>query len=187
MRRRSSHSSSRSSRSSKNSSSRSRSRSRSRSQDSRRSGDEGPSRTIFVNGLEYEMRERDISEFFQKCGTIERINLPKYQDSHKNIGYCHVRFSTPEEADKALQLSGKYLGDRYVKIERAKDHREAEGGGRPGNPHDLTKSFQSPFRCQQLHSICEEPPLHHQREHGGRLLQPMRLDQECQTGLQQYS
>jgi len=78
-------------------------------------------RTVFVNGLEYEVTETDIATFFKKCGVIERINLPKYQNSTRNIGYCHVRFATRDEAKKALSMSGKYLGDRYVRIEMAKE------------------------------------------------------------------
>ena len=100
------------------------SQSSSDSKNSDKSGGDEASRTVFVNGLEYEMKESDIEEFFQACGTIERVNLPKYQDSNKNIGYCHVRFSTKEETQKAMDLNGKYLGDRYVRIEMAKGLKE---------------------------------------------------------------
>ena len=81
-------------------------------------------RTIFVNGLSYESQEEDIKIFFSQCGEIERINLPKYQDSDRNIGYCHVRFSSKSERRKAMKLDGKYLDDRYLKIEKAKGFKE---------------------------------------------------------------
>ena len=81
-------------------------------------------RTVFVNGLCYESTEKDIEEFFKECGEIERINLPKYQDSDRNIGYCHVRFETNSGRRNALKLNGKYLNNRYLKIERAKGFKE---------------------------------------------------------------
>ena len=78
-------------------------------------------RTIFVNGLSYESTEDDVRDFFKECGDIERINLPRYQHSSKNVGYCHVRFSKDRYAKRALKLSGNYLDKRYLRIEMAQD------------------------------------------------------------------
>lgn len=86
-------------------------------------------RTIFVNGLAYESLEADIRYFFEECGEIERINLPRYQNSDRNIGYCHVRFSRRRYARRALRLSGKFLDKRYLKIEMAQDMRSRGFGG----------------------------------------------------------
>ena len=76
-------------------------------------------RTVFVNGLSYESTEDDVKDFFKECGDIERINLPRYQHSSKNVGYCHVRFSKERYAKRALKLSGNYLDKRYLRIEMA--------------------------------------------------------------------
>lgn len=76
-------------------------------------------RTVFVNGLSYESVEADVRYFFEECGEIERINLPRYQHSDRNIGYCHVRFSKDRYARRALKLNGKYLDKRYLKVEMA--------------------------------------------------------------------
>lgn len=73
-------------------------------------------RTIFVSGLSYETTEEDIREFFSQSGAMDKVNLPKYQDSNRNIGYCHITFETREEAEGALKLDGEYLGKRYLKI-----------------------------------------------------------------------
>lgn len=80
-------------------------------------------RTVFVNGLSYESQEDDIRYFFEECGDIERINLPKYQNSTRNIGYCHVRFKKRRYARRAVKLNGKYLDKRYLRIEMAQDMR----------------------------------------------------------------
>jgi len=83
------------------------------------------SRTVFVTGLPYEIEEEQIREFFGECGEIEHVNLPRYQDSNKNIGYSHVRFNDKKALAAALKLTGKYLGSRYVKIEMAKGARDS--------------------------------------------------------------
>lgn len=77
-------------------------------------------KTIFVSGLSYESTEKDIRKFFEKCGEIDKIKLPKYQDSDRNIGYCHITFETQEEAAKGLKLDGERLGGRYLKINWSK-------------------------------------------------------------------
>ena len=77
-------------------------------------------RTVFVNGLSYESTEQDVSEFFSEIGEIEKINLPKYQDSDRNIGYCHVTFETKDQAEKSMEMDGKYLNGRYLKLEWSK-------------------------------------------------------------------
>lgn len=53
--------------------------------------------------------------------------MPKYQDSNKNIGYCHVVFVEKEGAQEvkafltqALKRDGEFLDRRYLKIEAAR-------------------------------------------------------------------
>lgn len=92
-----------------------------RSSRSNSNHDDELERTVFVNGLSYESNEEDVRDFFKDCGDIERINLPRYQNSSKNVGYCHVRFSKDRYAKRALKLSGNYLDKRYLRIEMAQD------------------------------------------------------------------
>ena len=122
-------------------------------------------RTLFVNGLSYESTEEDIRYFFEGHGSIDKINLPKYQDSKRNIGYCHVTFETKEEAEEALkQLDGKYLDKRYLKIEWAQ-------GGRS----KTCKIRFHPSQCQpgpnhQQDCLHQKPPLLDQRRRSRRIL-----------------
>ena len=62
--------------------------------------DELFSRSIFISGLNYDSREEDIYHLFSQCGEIKEMNIPKYQDTQRNIGYGHITFSSPEEKAK---------------------------------------------------------------------------------------
>lgn len=62
--------------------------------------DELFSRSIFISGLNYDSREEDIFHLFSQCGEIQEMNIPKYQDTQRNIGYGHLTFSSPEEKAK---------------------------------------------------------------------------------------
>ena len=64
-----------------------------------------------------------------------RVNLPRYQDSKRNIGYCHVVFATREAANdvgagqQAMKRDGEFLDRRYLKIELARGGKICESKG----------------------------------------------------------
>merc|ERR1711862_384655 len=66
-------------------------------------------RTVFVSGLDYNTSEAEIYNFFAQCSQIELLKVPKYKNTEKNIGYCHVTFMTKEGQENALLLNGFYL------------------------------------------------------------------------------
>lgn len=75
-------------------------------------------RTVYIQGIPFTCKEKDVTDFFKGCGEIVSVRLPKWHDSGNLKGYGHVEFRLASEADKALELSGQYLKDRYVMIER---------------------------------------------------------------------
>ncbi|CAH0550898.1 unnamed protein product [Brassicogethes aeneus] len=68
---------------------------------------------VFVGGLTYKIRERDLEKFFRKYGRIKEVSM-------KN-GYAFVEFDDHRDADDAVyEMNGKDLmGDR-VTVERAR-------------------------------------------------------------------
>ena len=77
-------------------------------------------RTIFVSGLAYTVTEADLKDYFCHCGEIDLIKLPKYKNTEKNVGYCHITFATDAARDEALTMNSSYLKDRYMDIQAAK-------------------------------------------------------------------
>lgn len=61
---------------------------------------------VYVGGLSYRARERDVERFFRRYGRIREISL-------KN-GYGFVEFDDYRDADDACyELNGKdFMGDR---------------------------------------------------------------------------
>ena len=74
---------------------------------------------IFINGIPYQTTEDELRELFGEYGDIQIIKLPKYQDSGRNIGYCHIYYSSPESASKALELDNYTIGKRYLNVSLA--------------------------------------------------------------------
>jgi len=91
---------------------------------------------IFINGIPYETTEDELRELFSKYGDIEIIKLPKYQDSGRNIGYCHIYYSSPESASKALELDNYTIGKRYINVSLANKNFDELNKSEKINPND---------------------------------------------------
>ncbi len=77
-------------------------------------------RTVFVSGISYDSKEEKIRELFQDCGTIEYLNLPRYQDTNRLMGYCHITFKDIKATEQALKRNKSVLDNRYLEISKAK-------------------------------------------------------------------
>lgn len=102
----------------------------------RRGGDRGErggqserTKTIFVGSLSYDTTEDSIRNFFSECGNIESIRIAKAEDG-KPKGFCHIDFSTEEEAEQALAKNGEELDGRTIKVDKTLPR--GSGGSRGG-------------------------------------------------------
>ena len=57
---------------------------------------------IFVGGLDRDVTEEDLKRVFKYAGEVVDVRLHKDPSTNKNKGYAFVRFSTKEEANRAL-------------------------------------------------------------------------------------
>ena len=96
-----------------------------------------PCNGIFINGIPYETTEEELKELFSPFGEIEQIKLPKYQDSGRNIGYCHIYYTSVDSANKALELDNYTLGKRYLKISLANKSSNELNKTKKINPNDV--------------------------------------------------
>ena len=85
-----------------------------------------------MGNLSYQTLERDIQDHFSAAGVVTSVNLMLDKFTGKSRGFAFVEFSTPDEAQKAVDLfHGKDLGGRAltVNIARPREERPAGGGG----------------------------------------------------------
>ena len=66
------------------------------------SGTAGESTTIFCGNLGFYTEEHTIRAFFESAGTVTAVRIAKDAETDRAKGFCHVEFSTPEEAAKAV-------------------------------------------------------------------------------------
>ena len=90
---------------------------------------------LFVGNLSYQTMDRDIQDHFSAAGVVTSVNLMLDKFTGKSRGFAFVEFSTPDEAQKAVDLfHGKDLGGRAltVNIARPREERAPGGGGGGG-------------------------------------------------------
>lgn len=89
---------------------------------------------VYAAGLPYDASEDDIRAFFAPAGTVTGLKAPRFQDSGRLRGFAHVSFASRGEAEAALALDGKYLGERFISVEPAREEGAGGGAGADGPP-----------------------------------------------------
>jgi cold-inducible RNA-binding protein len=92
---------------------------------------------LFVGNLSFNTTENDLQEAFAAHGSVVEANLMMDRMTGRSRGFAFVTYSTPEEAQKAIQaMHGAQLDGRAltVNIARPKEERPAGGGGGSRGP-----------------------------------------------------
>lgn len=112
---------------------------------------------------------------------ITEIKLPRYQDTGRCRGYAHVTFKDPLAFKRALSLSGKKLGTRYLDI------MESAGKNNAPNPTDTASIAEAmPADCKTL--FVKNLPYSFKEDDLGDRFRPfgeveeIRLTKNWQTG-----
>ena len=90
-------------------------------------------RRLFVGNLPYQVVDRDLEDHFRPAGVVTSVNVMLDRETGRSRGFAFVEFSTPEEAEKAVELfHGKELAGRQLTVNSARPREERSGGGGGG-------------------------------------------------------
>jgi RNA recognition motif-containing protein len=90
---------------------------------------------LFVGNLSFQTMEQDIQDFFAQAGNVTSVNLMFDKFTGKSRGFAFVELSSPEEANKAVEMfNGKELQGRplTVNVARPREERARPSGGGGG-------------------------------------------------------
>ena len=80
---------------------------------------------LFVGNLSYQTQERDLQDHFSAAGVVTNVNLMLDRVTGKSRGFAFVEFSTPDEANRAVEMfHGKDLGGRALTVNIARPREE---------------------------------------------------------------
>eukprot|EP01097_Dermamoeba_algensis_P001678 TRINITY_DN1630_c0_g1_i2.p1 TRINITY_DN1630_c0_g1~~TRINITY_DN1630_c0_g1_i2.p1 ORF type:complete len:288 (-),score=75.21 TRINITY_DN1630_c0_g1_i2:513-1376(-) len=97
-----------------------------------------PPFVAFLRNLAYDATEQDVGEFFDSCGKITRVHLPKDPKDNKPKGFGYVEFEEQEGLKAALLLDDKDFYGRSLRVaigkrsseDRRRNDRPGGRGGR---------------------------------------------------------
>ena len=95
------------------------------------------STTVFVGNLSFNTTENDLQDAFAAHGQVVEATLMMDRMTGRSRGFAFVTYSTPEEAQKAIEaMNGAQIDGRAltVNIARPKEERPPGGGGRDRGP-----------------------------------------------------
>jgi len=85
---------------------------------------------IFVGGIDADMAEDEIVEYFTRFGPVEGIECPFDHQKGRRREFCFVIFNTEEAAEAAITEPKQIIGNKQCDIKKAQPQRNggAQGG-----------------------------------------------------------
>ena len=88
---------------------------------------------LYVGNFPYSVDEAQLRKLFSEYGDISELAMIMDRETGRPKGFAFITFATQQAAEKALDLNGRDLGGRPLKVNVAMDReRSGGGGGRPG-------------------------------------------------------
>lgn len=99
--------------------------------DPKRANPKPPMKKVFVGGVDPDMSEADIREFFVKFGKIDSVELPFDKMKGARRKFCFIEFETEAGANAVLDKGTHSLGSKDVQVKKATPPQSQQRGG-PG-------------------------------------------------------
>ncbi|XP_054710696.1 RNA-binding protein squid-like [Uloborus diversus] len=90
---------------------------------------------IFVGGIESDMTEADIRNYFEHFGKVETVELPFDKVKNQRRQFCFVTFEDEMTVDQVCKQPKQKIGNKECDVKKATtkpDPRMARGGGMAG-------------------------------------------------------
>jgi RNA recognition motif-containing protein len=86
---------------------------------------------LYVGNFPYSCTEDQLRAVFSEYGQITDLALIMDRETGRPKGFAFITFATQQSAEKALELNGRDLGGRPLKVNVALE-RDSSRGPRPG-------------------------------------------------------
>lgn len=87
---------------------------------------------LYVGNFPYTVDEAQLRQMFAGYGEISELALIMDRDTGRPKGFGFITFANQTAAEKALELNGRDVGGRALKVNIATDKPRSGGGGFKG-------------------------------------------------------
>ncbi|KAI0029683.1 hypothetical protein K488DRAFT_26712, partial [Vararia minispora EC-137] len=78
-----------------------------------------PTTSIFVGQLSWNIDNDWLKSEFEQCGEVTGARVQMDRNTGRSRGFGYVDFATPEAAERAIELNGKEIDGRPIKVDRS--------------------------------------------------------------------
>jgi RNA recognition motif-containing protein len=90
---------------------------------------------LFVAGLPYDMDDAELTEFFDKFGTVTSAKVTMDKETGKSRGFAFVEMPNEAEAREAIEgLNNLGIGKKVMIVKPAEERREGSAYPSDGRP-----------------------------------------------------
>lgn len=93
-----------------------------------------PQNKLYVGNFPYSVTETELRSLFSTYGQINELAMIMDRETGRPKGFAFITFATQQSAEKALEMNGRDVGGRPLKVNVAMEREGGRGGGggRPG-------------------------------------------------------
>lgn len=102
------------------------------------------STTCFVGQLSWNVDNDWLQSEFAECGAIKSARVVTDRDSGRSRGFGYVEFETAEAAQKALELAGKEIDGRAIKVDISVPRAPRDGAGQERPKRNFNDQLSGP-------------------------------------------
>ena len=81
------------------------------------------SKKVFVGSLAWATTDESLSDFFAQCGEVVEAKVITDRDTGRSRGFGFVTFTDEGAASEAVEMSGRELDGRAIRVDYAQDKR----------------------------------------------------------------
>ncbi len=90
-------------------------------------------KTLYVGNLAYSADEHDLENAFSSFGSVDDIKLMRDRETGRSRGFAFITFATGSEANAALDMNGKDIAGRPLRVNLARE--------KPARPQQHQRRF----------------------------------------------
>jgi RNA recognition motif-containing protein len=137
--------------------------------------DQALARKVFVGGLDTEVTDTELHEYFSKFGKIAQIEAPMDKIKQKRRPFCFILFENEQSAEEVLQQQRHTLNGKSIDCKRANPKNTENNNNQQNNsgnnvmqpplpPYNMAGMNQSAFQYQPQQRS-QQPSSHQQLQY----------------------
>lgn len=95
-------------------------------------GSRDSGKKLFISGIDDEMSEAEIQDYFSTFGKVKDLHMPVDRESGQRRNFCFLEYESEADAESALNSASHSIAGKDLDVKKAKSDKNRFGGGGRG-------------------------------------------------------